>query len=318
MKREPPPQPLLSNFQAARRVCPDTLEWKQAWWMLAAYSGVNTGDNFTQHFTRPCVHSCSPAPDVTSHQKILKLLCYGCLIRAHLPNRWLVVSIDSTNLNFESEITGLRHMFCFVVFWMDLHSKVKSTFVLCCCFNCYLANPKWWMCPALASQGDSVPAGDDGPFADTVTLEQKISSIGGSSGKVSLWMQWMLPKVTVKLFSPDTTAKKTGTESLVLYSLPLCNLQIKCIYLYLFLHFDKFTVSKKVIQNPLHFKQRKESSLSVLQHQLLRDKFLTLFSFKHCALGEEGSWREWGEDDDGKRQINKSVMNPQRTTSWAV
>lgn len=53
-------------------------------------------------------------------------------------------------------------------------------------------------------------AGDDGPFADTVTLEQKISSIGGTSGKVSLWMQWMLPKVTVKLFAPDPTAKKTG------------------------------------------------------------------------------------------------------------
>lgn len=90
------------------------------------------------------------------------------------------------------------------------------------------------MCPALASQGDSVPAGDDGPFADTVTLEQKISSIGGSSGKVSLWMQWMLPKVTVKLFSPDTTAKKTGTESLVLYSLPLCNVCVKSnVFIYI-------------------------------------------------------------------------------------
>lgn len=58
-----------------------------------------------------------------------------------------------------------------------------------------------------------MPAGDDGPFADTVTLEQKTSSIGGTSGKVSLWMQWMLPKVTVKLFAPDPTAKKTGTPS---------------------------------------------------------------------------------------------------------
>ncbi|KAM9851512.1 intermembrane lipid transfer protein VPS13B [Aulostomus maculatus] len=59
------------------------------------------------------------------------------------------------------------------------------------------------------TEGDSVPAGDDGPFADTVTLEQKISNIGGTSGKVSLWMQWMLPKVTVKLFAPDPIAKKT-------------------------------------------------------------------------------------------------------------
>uniref|UniRef100_H2TTT5 Vacuolar protein sorting 13 homolog B n=1 Tax=Takifugu rubripes TaxID=31033 RepID=H2TTT5_TAKRU len=53
------------------------------------------------------------------------------------------------------------------------------------------------------TEGDSVPAGDDGPFADTVTLEQKTSSIGGTSGKISLWMQWMLPKVTVKLFAPE-------------------------------------------------------------------------------------------------------------------
>lgn len=78
-----------------------------------------------------------------------------------------------------------------------------------------------------------MPAGDDGPFADTVTLEQKISSIGGSSGKVSLWMQWMLPKVTVKLFSPDTNAKKTGTESLVLCDLPLCYL---CVLIYLYFY----------------------------------------------------------------------------------
>lgn len=66
-----------------------------------------------------------------------------------------------------------------------------------------------------------MPAADDGPFADTVTLEQKTSSIGGSSGKVSLWMQWMLPKVTVKLFSPDTTAKKTGNQSLIFQKLLL-------------------------------------------------------------------------------------------------
>ncbi|XP_061772519.1 intermembrane lipid transfer protein VPS13B-like isoform X2 [Nerophis ophidion] len=59
------------------------------------------------------------------------------------------------------------------------------------------------------TEGDSVPAGDDGPFADPVTLEQKTSSIGGTSGKVSLWMQWMLPKVIVKLFAPDPTTKKT-------------------------------------------------------------------------------------------------------------
>uniref|UniRef100_A0A3P9Q9M9 Vacuolar protein sorting 13 homolog B n=1 Tax=Poecilia reticulata TaxID=8081 RepID=A0A3P9Q9M9_POERE len=59
------------------------------------------------------------------------------------------------------------------------------------------------------TEGDSVTAGDDGPFADTVTLEQKTSSIEGTSGKVSLWMQWMLPKVTIQLFAADPTARKT-------------------------------------------------------------------------------------------------------------
>nr|XP_061789029.1 intermembrane lipid transfer protein VPS13B-like [Nerophis lumbriciformis] len=57
------------------------------------------------------------------------------------------------------------------------------------------------------TEGDSVPGGDDGPFADTVTLEQKTSNIGGTSGKVSLWMQWMLPKVLVELFAPDPKIK---------------------------------------------------------------------------------------------------------------
>nr|XP_015804809.2 intermembrane lipid transfer protein VPS13B isoform X1 [Nothobranchius furzeri] len=59
------------------------------------------------------------------------------------------------------------------------------------------------------TEGDSVPAGDDGPFTDTVTLEQKTSNIEGTSGKVSVWMQWMLPKVTVQLFAPDPTTRKT-------------------------------------------------------------------------------------------------------------
>ncbi|XP_052603572.1 intermembrane lipid transfer protein VPS13B isoform X4 [Peromyscus californicus insignis] len=60
------------------------------------------------------------------------------------------------------------------------------------------------------TEGDSIQAGDDSPFSDSVTLEQTTSNIGGSSGRVSLWMQWMLPKVTVKLFAPDCENK--GTE----------------------------------------------------------------------------------------------------------
>uniref|UniRef100_A0A8B9JT32 Vacuolar protein sorting 13 homolog B n=1 Tax=Astyanax mexicanus TaxID=7994 RepID=A0A8B9JT32_ASTMX len=65
------------------------------------------------------------------------------------------------------------------------------------------------------TENDSVPAGEDPAFSETVTLEQKTSSIGGASGKVSLWMQWMLPKLIVKLFSPDPTTK-TGTEMCVI------------------------------------------------------------------------------------------------------
>nr|XP_030718845.1 vacuolar protein sorting-associated protein 13B isoform X4 [Globicephala melas] len=60
------------------------------------------------------------------------------------------------------------------------------------------------------TEGDSVQAVDDSPFSDSVTLEQTTSNIGGSSGRVSLWMQWVLPKITIKLFAPDPENK--GTE----------------------------------------------------------------------------------------------------------
>ena len=66
-------------------------------------------------------------------------------------------------------------------------------------------------CCYSSSQGDSVQAVDDSPFSDSVTLEQTTSNIGGSSGRVSLWMQWVLPKITIKLFAPDPENKGTGT-----------------------------------------------------------------------------------------------------------
>ncbi|XP_060248832.1 intermembrane lipid transfer protein VPS13B isoform X1 [Meriones unguiculatus] len=59
------------------------------------------------------------------------------------------------------------------------------------------------------TEGDSIQAGDDSPFSDSITLEQTTSNIGGSSGRVSLWMQWVLPKVSVKLFAPDLENKDT-------------------------------------------------------------------------------------------------------------
>ncbi|KAM9436061.1 intermembrane lipid transfer protein VPS13B [Clarias gariepinus] len=61
--------------------------------------------------------------------------------------------------------------------------------------------------PGSPTEGGSVPTGEDPSFCEPLTLEQKTSTIGGASGKVSLWMQWMLPKLTVKLFAPDPTTK---------------------------------------------------------------------------------------------------------------
>lgn len=78
-------------------------------------------------------------------------------------------------------------------------------------------------CCSSSPQGDSVQAGDESPFSDSVTLEQTTSTIGGSSGRVSLWMQWMLPKVTIKLFAPDLENKGTGTGVLFLPTVKIKN-----------------------------------------------------------------------------------------------
>ncbi|NXG28321.1 VP13B protein, partial [Dromaius novaehollandiae] len=67
------------------------------------------------------------------------------------------------------------------------------------------------------TEGDSLQGGDDSPFSDSVTLEQTTSNIGVSSGRVSLWMQWMLPKITIKLFAPDP--RNNGTEVCVVSEL---------------------------------------------------------------------------------------------------
>ncbi|XP_073535716.1 intermembrane lipid transfer protein VPS13B isoform X2 [Phyllobates terribilis] len=58
------------------------------------------------------------------------------------------------------------------------------------------------------TEGDSLQAAES-PFSDSITLEQTTSNIGVSSGRVSLWMQWMLPKITIKLFAADPTCKGT-------------------------------------------------------------------------------------------------------------
>ncbi|GCB67729.1 hypothetical protein scyTo_0008108, partial [Scyliorhinus torazame] len=59
------------------------------------------------------------------------------------------------------------------------------------------------------TEGDSVQMVDERPFSDSSTLEQKTNNIGGTTGCISLWMQWMLPKVTVKLFAQEPGNKDT-------------------------------------------------------------------------------------------------------------
>ncbi|XP_078254173.1 intermembrane lipid transfer protein VPS13B isoform X1 [Rhinoraja longicauda] len=67
------------------------------------------------------------------------------------------------------------------------------------------------------TEGDSVQMVDESPFSDSSTLEQKTSNIGGTTGCISLWMQWMLPKVTVKLFAHESGCN--GTEICVVAEL---------------------------------------------------------------------------------------------------
>ncbi|XP_067887270.1 intermembrane lipid transfer protein VPS13B-like isoform X4 [Heterodontus francisci] len=67
------------------------------------------------------------------------------------------------------------------------------------------------------TEGDSVQMMDESPFSDSSTLEQKTSNIGGTTGCISLWMQWMLPKVAVKLFAEEPSSK--GTEICVVSEL---------------------------------------------------------------------------------------------------
>ncbi|XP_051575064.1 intermembrane lipid transfer protein VPS13B-like isoform X3 [Myxocyprinus asiaticus] len=56
------------------------------------------------------------------------------------------------------------------------------------------------------TEGDSVHT-EEPVVCESMTLEQKTCSFSGASGKFSVWMQWMLPKLTVKLFSTDHTSK---------------------------------------------------------------------------------------------------------------
>lgn len=83
MKREPLPRPQLSTSRL-RDVCvPTHLSESRlcgCWLLIQGLTPVTTSHNTSLS---------SLVPDVTSDQKISKLHYYGCLICAHLPNRWL-------------------------------------------------------------------------------------------------------------------------------------------------------------------------------------------------------------------------------------
>ncbi|XP_067217864.1 intermembrane lipid transfer protein VPS13B-like isoform X4 [Chanodichthys erythropterus] len=56
------------------------------------------------------------------------------------------------------------------------------------------------------TEGDSAHT-EEPAACETMTLEQKTCSISGASGKLSVWMQWMLPKLTLQLFSCDSASR---------------------------------------------------------------------------------------------------------------
>uniref|UniRef100_A0A9J8BQX9 Vacuolar protein sorting 13 homolog B n=1 Tax=Cyprinus carpio carpio TaxID=630221 RepID=A0A9J8BQX9_CYPCA len=57
------------------------------------------------------------------------------------------------------------------------------------------------------TEGDSAHT-EEPAAGETMTLEQKTCSISSASGKLSVWMQWMLPKLTLQLFSCEPRNKE--------------------------------------------------------------------------------------------------------------
>ncbi|XP_075922652.1 intermembrane lipid transfer protein VPS13B isoform X4 [Petromyzon marinus] len=58
------------------------------------------------------------------------------------------------------------------------------------------------------TEGDTTQTGEDAAFGGTDTLEQKTSHMGGSGSRASVWLQCMLPKLTVRLFANE----RDGTD----------------------------------------------------------------------------------------------------------
>ncbi|KAK1806749.1 hypothetical protein P4O66_005249 [Electrophorus voltai] len=148
----------------------------------------------------PDTSTLSPSADLGSPTEVLLLL--PCTCSCWYPSGPAAVTL---------------HMFLFVSLrscrCYPAHVPVRIPQVLpllpCTC-SCWYPSGPAAVTLHMFLFADSTPLGEDPAFCEAVTLEQRTSSIGGASGKVSVWMQWMLPRFTLKVFSPDPSTR-TGT-----------------------------------------------------------------------------------------------------------
>uniref|UniRef100_S4S008 Uncharacterized protein n=1 Tax=Petromyzon marinus TaxID=7757 RepID=S4S008_PETMA len=96
------------------------------------------------------------------------------------------------------------------------------------------------------TEGDTTQTGEDAAFGGTDTLEQKTSHMGGSGSRASVWLQCMLPKLTVRLFANE----RDGTELCVVGELEelSASVDIQDIYTKVKCKIGNFNVD--------HFRQR--------------------------------------------------------------
>lgn len=105
MRREPPPLPLVSTPRLLDVCVLTHLSESRpcgCWWLIQGLTPVTTSHN-TSH---GCVWSSAHQSLMSSPPKDLKeLLCFGYIMHTHLPNIWLDILIDNTDINIKTEIT---------------------------------------------------------------------------------------------------------------------------------------------------------------------------------------------------------------------
>ncbi|KAJ7413251.1 hypothetical protein WISP_91683 [Willisornis vidua] len=128
----------------------------------------------------------------------------------------------------------------------------------------------------IRSQGDSLQGGDDSPFSDSITLEQTTSNIGVSSGRVSLWMQWMLPKITIKLFAPDP--RNNGTEVCVVSELEdlSASVDMQDVYTKIKCKIESFNIDHYRNRLPKRQKEKRKSPGQPMRTHALTSRNLPL------------------------------------------